>query len=153
MNAQAPTYSRSDLTREISRHYGSVRNQRVISPTDLATAVLSGWPKTKIRQDKWCRTELVYESVQRFFRAIKRKEEEGEDENQGELPHVEIRPGHTRLQRAYATERCGDLAIVQLEYMTSTERQGKAHAMQKNAAGLMEHADEIMRYDRENPNQ
>jgi len=33
--------------------------------------------------------------------------------------------------------------------MTSAERQAKARAMEKGAAGLMEHADELRRYDQE----
>ncbi len=149
--AQAPTYSRSDLTREIARHYDLIKDRPEIRQADLATAVLSGWPETDIEQDKWCRAELVHESVQGFIRQRKLTENTGTVEKQSELPNIEIRPGHTRLQKAYAFERRGELAIVHLEHMTSAERQAKARAMEKGAAGLMEHADELRRYDQENP--
>jgi hypothetical protein len=57
-------------------------------------------------------------------------------------------PGFKHLCRAYSVERKGELMIVPIGMMTSSERQARAQLYFKLSIGCAEHARELQRYDR-----
>lgn len=141
----ATTYSHNDLMDEILAEYKELNGVPVKSRSVLVAAVLKRWLVAPTERDAWFRMEVVSRGVRELIRSIKLREE-GSDVGQSDLPEVDIFPGYSRLQQEYCIKRNGELCIVALSAMTAEEGISKARTMERNATGLMEHADELRRF-------
>jgi hypothetical protein len=85
-----------------------------------------------------CARFAVEQQVDRYFRTIKKDEEEGTEQ--------QLLPGFEKLQRKYITTRNGEQLIVSIYDMTDEEIDRKAAEHRVMGQGHFKHADELERF-------
>jgi hypothetical protein len=117
---------------------------RTVPATWLTNEVIESHPDIKGRDVDWYRL-CAYEHVRDTVRKVLRQYKGLPDET----PRQIILPGCERLQRAYLVEREGEQTVVPIDQLTEGEITTKIREYERMAAGCIEHAEELRRYQQQ----
>src|SRR5262245_32771826 len=92
-----------------------------------------------------CAQVAVYAAVSEVVRKIKA----AEDEPDSEAEQESLFPGYRHLQRRYIVERNEDQVTVPVELLTDEEIDAKILEHERQSAGHLSHAQELMRFKSE----
>lgn len=141
-------YSSGDLRREIHNIVAAhLAAGHTVRWAWLITDVLKNHPLPVIPDldfNRLCRQLAIGDAVRDVLRTLKlNAEDPSHVSSTGMLPL----PGYNHLQQGYPFERDGELVIVPIDKLTKTERRSRAAQYRAMAAGCIEHADELDRYE------
>ena len=138
--------TQADLEKEVEALIVSRIEKKEPSPTGWVTHTIVGNHREIEGADKDWYLLNAYENVRNTALRVARRYKGG-PETQQEMQF----PGYTRLQRAYTVERDGESAIIPTEQLSHEEIKAKIAELEAMAAGCIEHAEELRRYDAERP--